>query len=226
MTWIDNNSGCKGVCERVPTVTPKELGIPGCTEASCFDEVLVQSFKQRLPEPNKDALVVLHLQGSHGPAYFKRYPGQGAFQPTCDTNRIQDCSPAALMNTYDNTIEYTSRVLDATIHELKELQKTRDVVLVFISDHGESLGEKGLYLHGMPMVLAPQEQYRIPMIFWLSKGAEKRLGVKRSCLQAVASAPWSHDNLFHTLLGLKTVKTLEYKQSLDILAAAKNKEGC
>lgn len=226
VSWIDNNSGCKGVCERIKTITPRDLNLPNCNESVCYDETLVTSLEQNLPSPATDAMVVLHLQGSHGPAYFKRYPQPGPFQPTCDTSRIQDCSSVALVNTYDNTIEYTSQVLDSTIHALKRLEGERDVVMVYVSDHGESLGENGLFLHGMPMMLAPKEQYKVPMIFWLSKGAERRIGVNRSCMAAIESDPWTHDNLFHTLLGLKTVTTMEYKQSLDIFALARAKGGC
>lgn len=225
VSWIDNNSGCKGVCERVPTKMVRNMGIPRCTQDTCYDESLVDAMASQISSTS-DSLIVLHLQGSHGPAYFKRYPNPGVFEPACDTIKIQDCSRETLLNAYDNSIEYTSQVLDQIIHALMKRDSEVDAMMIYISDHGESLGEKGLYLHGMPMILAPKEQYQIPMIFWLSAGAEYQLNIKSSCLKQIAAQPISHDNLFHTLLGMKRISSVVYKENMDLLTLSRSKSPC
>ena len=221
--WVDNNSGCKGVCDRVESVNVSRD--PGCPDGQCQDEVLVAALKQRLPRVQSDTLLILHQQGSHGPAYFKRYPAPGRFQPTCMTNRIQDCPREALINTYDNTIDYTSRVLAMAIDLLASDQE-RDTVLLYVSDHGESLGERGIFLHGLPRILAPHEQSHVPMLLWMSAGAKGRLVPAGECLRALQPRALSHDNLFHTLLGAFGVEANVYRASLDILALAADASRC
>lgn len=223
VSWLDNNSGCKGVCSRVEAVDLSRS--PGCVDGQCQDDVLVAALKERLPEVKTDALVVLHQQGSHGPAYYKRYPAPGPFQPTCTTNRIQDCSREALVNTYDNTIDYTSRMLASAV-DLLAAEEGRDTLLLYLSDHGESLGERGIYLHGLPRVLAPHEQTHVPMLLWMSRGAHSRLMSTGGCMRALAPRGLSHDNLFHTLLGVFGVSTSAYRGKLDIFAMANDASEC
>lgn len=225
VSWIENNSGCKQVCKRVPTSTVDDLR--GCARGDgCFDEALVPALEQKISSSSNDALVVLHQRGSHGPAYYKRYPAPARFTPTCDSNRLQECDGQALINTYDNTIDYTSRVLARTIDRLAEESSGRDVLLVYVSDHGESLGERGVYLHGMPRWMAPHEQFHVPMLMWMNNGARQTLAPEMSCLQALASQPASHDNLYHTLLGAFGVQTGVYRSELDLLAAARGHRAC
>ena len=228
--WLDNNSGCKGVCQRVPSVDLSRNTDPGlCDGRECLDGVLVRGLREGLAGSagagalvDEDGLTVLHMKGSHGPAYHRRYPPSSRrFEPTCDTNEIQRCSQDALRNTYDNSIVYTSEILAQIIDVLAAQADRVDSVLLYASDHGESLGEKGVYLHGLPRIVAPAEQTSIPMIAWLSAGAQQRLGVSRAALQQTASKSYSHDNLAPTLLGSFGVQTRAYRAELDLLVQAR-----
>lgn len=224
VSWLENNSGCKGVCQRVATQSMVGAAIPGvCEDNECFDEVLLRGLQQRLASTASDSLLILHMKGSHGPAYFRRVPASARrFKPTCDTSEIQRCSPESLRNSYDNSIAYTSTILAQTIDLLAAQADRVDSVVLYVSDHGESLGERNIYLHGMPMMFAPSEQTRVPMLAWLSAGAPRRLGLDRLDLQCAAQAPLSHDNLFHTLLGFFDVSTAAYRPSLDLSTLARN----
>ena len=223
--WLDNNSGCKGVCQRVDTQFPGQGAMAGpCGPEECFDEVLLRGLQAAMtgPATGKDSLVVLHMKGSHGPAYYKRYPsGARRFAPTCDTNQIQSCERQALINTYDNSIAYTSEVLAQTIDWLAGESERMDSLLLYVSDHGESLGEGKVYLHGLPMLLAPTEQTAIPMMAWISAGIASRLQLDAGALQGVAGGTYSHNNLFHTLLGAFGTQTQAYRPELDLWAAAR-----
>ncbi len=228
VTWLENNSGCKGVCARVPTrapaPTPDSASL--CSESGCHDGILVQSLKDELHATDTDALVVLHMMGSHGPSYFKRYPAPGRFTPTCDTNRIQQCSREALVNTYDNSIDYTSTVIRQVVDVARNNADRLDIAVIYVSDHGESLGENNIYLHGLPPSLAPREQKEVPMLGWLSPPAAKALKLAEGCLSAISQAQYSHDNLFHTLIGFHGVSTTAYKPDLDLIARARAAPGC
>lgn len=224
VTWIDNNSGCKRVCDRVETI---KLRDDRCeSEGECFDEALLGALKRELDKPASDALVVLHQQGSHGPAYFKRYPQPPRFAPTCETSRLQDCTRESIVNTYDNTIDYTSRVLSQAIELLEKDASDRDILFVYISDHGESLGERGVFLHGMPRWIAPHEQSHVPMLVWMDEATQQRLAPDMVCLLATTQQPLSHDNLFHTLLGAFDVTTSLYSVELDVFAPARGSAEC
>jgi lipid A ethanolaminephosphotransferase len=227
VVWLDNNSGCKGVCDRVPSLQMPTIGQPSlCGDGVCQDEILVDALKDKLSGLTQDTTIVLHQMGSHGPSYFKRYPPPGRFQPTCDTNRIQTCSREALVNTYDNSIDYTTQVLAKAIRVARERQGAFDIAFLYVSDHGESLGEKGIYLHGLPPMLAPSEQRLVPMLAWLSPGANERLSLPDRCLAAVTKQSYSHDNLFHTMLGMYGVRTAAYQADLDVFARARSQPLC
>ncbi|EIT5471640.1 phosphoethanolamine--lipid A transferase [Campylobacter coli] len=202
-SWIDNNSGgCKGVCDRLSD--KQQL-------SSDWDENLLPFLKERLGNLDTQNIIVLHLQGSHGPTYYKRYPNEfKKFTPTCDTNELSKCDSEALINTYDNTLLYTDYLLSEIIKLLKE-KKDYESSLIYLSDHGESLGENGIYLHGMPYAIAPSYQTHIPVIFWsndkkLMMTAQNHKGLKLS-----------QDNLFSTLLGYFDVKTMVYESDYDLL---------
>ncbi|OOV05329.1 phosphoethanolamine transferase [Rhodoferax fermentans] len=221
--WLNNNSGCKGVCDRILWSDLSRTNDPAlCAGGECLDGVLLQGLRDGLAAATSDNLMVLHLMGSHGPAYYKRYPAVSRrFEPTCDTNDIQRCSVEALRNTYDNGIAYTSEVLAKQIDLLAAQAGRVDSVLLYISDHGESLGERNIYLHGLPKVLAPREQTQVPMLAWLSPGAWQRLGVNEAALRQLAAQPLSHDNLSPTLLGLFGVRTSAVRSALDLTAMAR-----
>ena len=228
--WIDNQSGCKGLCDRVAHVDTYGLKTPGlCVDGECFDEVMLQGLDQRIAtlDPARRArgvVLVLHQMGSHGPAYYRRTPPAfKTFMPECTSNVLQDCAREQLVNAYDNTIVYTDHVLAGVAQWLqgKAHDSAYDTAMVYVSDHGESLGENNLYLHGLPYALAPDTQTHVPMVSWISDAMRDRLGLRSDCLRARADDKLSHDNLFHALLGLLDVQTSLYRKELDWFAACR-----
>lgn len=220
LLWRDNDGGCKGACTRIPHTDMTQWKLQQfCKDNSCIDDVNFWRLDDMLDGVKQDTVLVIHLMGSHGPAYYQRYPAQYRhFTPTCDTNEIQDCTHQALMNTYDNTILYTDSVVSKTIDALKARQSTLNTALVYLSDHGESLGENGLYLHGTPYMLAPEQQTHIPFIFWLSKDYQQNFGVDAQCLRdQAAKEAVSQDNLFSTVLGMMNIWTSVYQPQMDLL---------
>ncbi|ANV98233.1 hypothetical protein BBW65_05205 [Helicobacter enhydrae] len=165
---------------------------------------------------HRSTFVVLHQLGSHGQAYHKRYPKEfERFAPICQTSEIQTCSQEALINTYDNSIAYTDFFVNSAIEQLKAIQKDYDVALWYVSDHGESLGENNMFMHGgMPYFMAPDEQTLIPSILWLGNGfdTQRESSIKKT------NSPLNHDYVFHTLLGLFGIKTSVYESNLDLTA--------
>jgi len=168
-------------------------------------------------------VIVLHVIGSHGPTYFLRYPPEHRkFTPDCQRSDIQNCSPDELMNTYDNTILYTDYIISEVVKKLQNQQDKFDPAMLYLSDHGESLGEKGMYLHGAPYSIAPIEQTSIPMLAWVSEDFSKDNHLDMACLaEHAAKGGFSHDNLFDSLLGLMNVKTEVYQPKLDIFASCR-----
>jgi lipid A ethanolaminephosphotransferase len=228
--WIDNQSGCKGVCERVPQALTKELKHPTlCTDGECFDEIMLHQLDERiqaLPAERraKGVVVIMHQMGSHGPAYYKRVPEQfKKFQPECKSNALQECTREQVVNSFDNTILYTDHFLGQAIQWLKKSEATAAPAMLYVSDHGESLGENNLYLHGLPYRVAPDFQKRVPWITWWSPRFEKQLGLSRTCLQNKAQTPLTHDNYFHSVLGLMNVISDIYRTELDVHADCRSK---
>lgn len=222
--WLDNQSGCKGVCDRVPNVATTALNVPEfCKDGECLDEVMLHELPKQLAALDparraKGTVVVMHQMGSHGPAYYKRSPtAMKQFLPECSSHALQNCPPEQIVNAYDNSILYADHFIAQTVKWLQS--QSRPTALMYLSDHGESLGEKGLYLHGMPYSMAPQEQTHVPMLVWLSKPLQRQRGWNMSCLQAQTGKALSHDNLFHSLLGLNQVSTRLVKPELDLFAA-------
>lgn len=225
--WLDNQSGCKGVCDRVPNVSTRDLTLPEwCADGECFDEAMLQGLDERIAalDPQRRArgvVLVMHQMGSHGPAYFRRTPAaHKAFTPECSSNTLSECPPDQLLNAYDNTIAYTDHFLGQTLKWLQAQadQGAYDTGLLYFSDHGESLGESGLYLHGVPYAFAPEQQTRVPMVTWLSAGLQQRSGIQADCLREKAATPLSHDNVFHSVLGLMDVRTTVRQPALDLYA--------
>lgn len=222
--WLDNQSGCKGVCDRVPHAETRELKDPElCPDGECFDEEMLRVLPERLRQLDpvrraRGTVVVMHQMGSHGPAYYKRTPTDfKVFMPECRSNVLQECSGQEIVNAYDNSVRYTDHFLGQTVAWLKS--QKRPTALVYVSDHGESLGEKGLYLHGMPYAMAPQEQTSVPMAAWFSKPMLGRLGWDQSCWLGQAGQPITHDNLFSSMLTLAQVQTHLYQPKLDVFSA-------
>jgi lipid A ethanolaminephosphotransferase len=219
--WRDNQSGCKGVCEGLPNETVSAATAPRlCQGEHCLDEALLQGLDgiaQGLPAG--DQLLVLHQLGNHGPAYDRRYPDAfRRFTPVCQTSDLRLCSREQIVNAYDNALLYTDHVLAQAIAWLRQDSTAHDTALIYVSDHGESLGDNGLYLHGVPQAIAPAVQTQVPMVVWLSQGLVKQQGIDLACLRQRSTQAASHDNLFHSLLGLMGVGTALYERSLDVLA--------
>ena len=190
-----------------------------CDEEGCLDEILVQHLRAELARDSGDKVYVLHMIGSHGPAYFRRYPAAfRRFTPTCDSVALQSCSIDQIRNRYDNTRLYTDHVLAQLTKLLEHNAPRRASTLLYVSDHGESTGEKGLYLHGAPYVFAPSEQTRVPMLLWSSQSFQDWRGLDTACAATRASAVLSHDHFFHTVLGLLNLQTAAYRPELDALA--------
>lgn len=220
--WKENDGGCKGVCNHVPTLEIEPKTFPEyCEGDSCYDEVLLQGLDQQIAGmkgKQGSKLVAFHLMGSHGPTYYRRYPAADrVFLPDCPRSDIENCSNEELVNTYDNTIRYTDKVLSQLIDKLKTLESQYNVGLVYLSDHGESLGAMGLYLHGTPYKFAPDDQTRVPLLTWLSPQLQRDRGLNQDCLrQEAGSKRFSHDNLFHSMLGIMDVQTQVYDGALDL----------
>jgi len=223
--WRDNQSGCKGVCEGLPQEQLDGASVPGvCAGGQCFDEILLDGMDRVWRDSRGNALVVMHQLGSHGPAYFRRYPPAFArFQPACGTDELRQCPDAEIVNAYDNTILYADHVLGKLIDWLAAAQSTHDTGMLYVSDHGESLGESGLYLHGVPYAIAPAVQTHVPFVAWLSPALQRDSGIDDACMRKRAQQPVSHDNLFHSLLGIFSVETKAYDPSLDIFAGCRAK---
>lgn len=223
--WLENDDGCKEVCNRVPTRKVYKSNDPRyCDGQSCFDEILLDNLEEYIASVKKDTFIVLHTIGSHGPTYYKRYPETfRKFRPTCDTADIQNCTREEIINTYDNTILYTDSVVSRAIGILKKFSHL-EAGLLYVSDHGESLGENNIYLHGLPYSIAPDEQKKIPMILWMSDTMKKLDHLDYGCIARQArEKTWSHDNLFHTLLALMEIRSSIYDRTLDIFDACRTK---
>jgi lipid A ethanolaminephosphotransferase len=218
--WLENNSSCKGVCARIPSQTTWSLGDTAyCDGGDCRDDLLVRQLGAALAKADNDLVVVMHQIGSHGPSYFKRFTDAfRVFTPTCDTNQLQSCTREEIVNSYDNSILYTDKILAETIGLLQGATDRFDTAMIYVSDHGESLGENGVYLHGMPYMFAPDAQKHVPMIVWASAGYRRKMTLDMACLALEADTAVSHDNLFHSILGMLDVRSDVYRQELDFFA--------
>ncbi|ODS92071.1 MAG: phosphoethanolamine transferase [Comamonas sp. SCN 65-56] len=230
--WLDNQSGCKGVCDRVHHADAIDGLSPQqrqqlCPGGECSDEAMLAGLDARiaaLPEAERarGVLLVLHQMGSHGPAYYKRSTAaQKTFEPECRTEVLSDCDQQALINAYDNSIVATDAFLAGTVDWLAQRSAQSDTGLLYVSDHGESLGEYGLYLHGMPYAVAPDVQKHVPMLAWFSAPLQQRLGLSPVCLRTHLDAPLTHDNLYSSVLTLLDVRSPSYNRALDLFAACR-----
>jgi lipid A ethanolaminephosphotransferase len=218
--WRDNNAGCKGVCARVQTIRYRpEADRDLCPHLYCYDEILLNDLAATLASVHTDTVIVMHQIGSHGPAYSERYPSEfEKFKPACHSNQLQRCSPEEVLNAYDNTIAYTDHALALTVELLRGASSHVDAMLLYVSDHGESLGEQGLFLHGLPYAFAPEAQRHVPMLMWLSPSYAARQGVAGDCLASHSATAVSHDNIYHTIMGAAEVRNASYDRQRDIVA--------
>jgi lipid A ethanolaminephosphotransferase len=215
--WWDNNTGDKDIAARLSVRRFTSVDVPEfCGRGECDDGVFLNPLETLAATITEDTVVVLHQIGSHGPAYYLRYPESfEKFKPACRTAEFKNCTTEEIANAYDNTIAYTDHFLNFAI-EVLQSQNRVAASLLYLSDHGESLGESGVYLHGLPYFMAPEQQTKVPMILWMSDAFQQQLSIGRNCVAEKAHTRLSHDNLFHSVLGMLDVKTRVYQASLDI----------
>jgi lipid A ethanolaminephosphotransferase len=221
--WRDNQSGCKGVCAGLPGDEVATLNGAGlCNLGHCLDEGLISDLDGRLQALARAAgpgtqVWVLHMLGSHGPSYVRRYPPAfERFTPACKSDELRGCTRDEVANAYDNSLLYTDHVLATAVRTLAAHAGAVDSALLYVSDHGESLGEANLYLHGMPYPIAPDVQKKVPWVMWFSDGFAAELQLDVSCLRAKRAQPVAHDHLFHTVLGLADVHTTLHDGAWDL----------
>jgi lipid A ethanolaminephosphotransferase len=219
--WLDNNSDSKGVAERVPYQSFKSSAVNPACDSECRDVGMLVNLQAYIDQhPQGDICIVLHQMGNHGPSYYKRYPPDfERFAPVCKSNELAECERSHVENTYDNAILYTDYFLAKVIELLRRNEDEFEAAMFYVSDHGESLGENHLYLHGLPDLLAPDNQKHVPMIAWFSDSFEED-EISVESLQAIRHGKFSHDNVFHTVLGLFEVKTAIYDRAKDLFPHA------
>jgi len=220
--WWDNNTGDQGTASRI--VEPRRMTATddpaACAEGECTDAVFLNPLKNALPKITRDTVIFLHMIGSHGPSYYLRYPKAAEhFTPACQTPEFADCTTEEIVNAYDNSIRFTDKVIAQTI-DLLAAQSNVVPAVLFLSDHGESLGEDGLYLHAAPYFMAPETQTTVPMVMWLPDSYRQTFKVDRPCLDAKATQPQSQDIVFHTVLGLMDIQTEVRDPALDLMACS------
>ena len=224
--WRDNQSGCKGVCAGLSFESFQHDDDPAfCDGERCLDEVMLKGLMEFSRGLTGDSVVVLHQLGNHGPSYYLRYPPRlRRFVPDCRTPELGECRREDIVNAYDNAVLYTDEFLAKTIR-LLSADPARDTAMIYLSDHGESLGEGGLYLHGVPYPIAPATQLKVPMVMWMSPGFASGRGIDMRCIRNKSGAALSHDNLFHSVLGLMQVSTRAYDRQRDLFVACETPGG-
>lgn len=178
-----------------------------CKTDCNYDEILLTNLKEQILSSTKDkVLIILHTSTSHGPTYSKKYPARfETFKPVCNSVELGQCSQEELINAYDNTIVYTDYLLHKIIEDLKQLNGFESTMM-FVSDHGESLGEKNLYMHGVPMSFAPKEQIEIPFIVWVSENSKK----------LKPNNNLSQNHVFHSVLNFLGIESPIYDEKMNI----------
>ena len=223
--WLENNSDCKGVCLRIPNeeISKTQPNNPFCKDKECLDESLLVNLQPYLDQVKDNTLIVLHSMGSHGPEYYKRYPKElEKFTPVCRTNQFSTCTQEELINVYDDSILYTDYFLSKVVELLKANQDRFDTAMWYVSDHGESLGENGVYLHAAPYAIAPEAQTHVPMVMWFGQNTLENQPLDSQCLKQKQDDPsLSHDHIFHSLLGYFSIQTALYQPTLDLFKSCR-----
>lgn len=202
--WRDNNSNSKDVALRVPYEDFKLAPANDSCDSECRDVGMLAGLQDYINRQPGDVMIVLHQMGNHGPAYYKRYPAEfERYKPTCNSGELAQCSEQEIINSYDNAILYTDYFLSKVIEFLKQNTPAYETVMLYVSDHGESLGEHGVFLHGMPYAIAPDAQTHVPILLWLGESDD----VDLAKIKSKVHEPNSHDAVFHTLLNAFEIKT-------------------
>ena len=215
--WRDNNSDSKGVALRVEYEnyrTAEKNTI--CDKNECRDEGMLVGLDDYIAQQkNKNILIILHQMGNHGPSYYKRYPKDfEKFTPICKTNQLENCTQEEISNAYDNAILYTDYFLAKVIDFLKKYDSRYKSAMIYMSDHGESLGENGIYLHGLPYFMAPDAQIHVGFLMWFGNKMKEEIDTEK--IEKNSSLKYTHNNLFHTLLGIFNVQVKVYEKEMDI----------
>ena len=215
--WRDNNSDSKGVATRMAYEDFQSPAKNSVCDVECRDVGMLAGLDEYIQSHhNQDVLIVLHQMGNHGPEYYRRYPQAfEKFTPVCHSSDLSKCSQAEIDNAYDNAILYTDYFLSEVIQLLKRYEGSHETAMLYLSDHGESLGEHGLYLHAAPYIIAPREQTHVPAILWLGKQFDYSI----SQVQPYKNYPLSHDDLFCTLLTAYELKSDTCQSHYDWLIA-------
>lgn len=215
LLWRDNNSDSKGVAHPDIYENFRSRDLNPVCDVECRDVGMLANLDNYIAAiPGGDIFIVLHQMGNHGPAYSHRYPIEfEQFTPACQSNQLETCSITEIINAYDNAILYTDYFLSQVIGFLEKYDDHFETAMLYVSDHGESLGEHGLYLHGLPSWMAPPEQTRVASIMWLGQGFSQQ----RETVVANTGQPVSHDNIFHTVLSLMEIRTNVFDATMDLL---------
>lgn len=218
--WLDNNSDSKGVASRAEYQDYKSPKVNPVCDTECRDVGMLAGMQSYIDaHPTGDILIVLHQMGNHGPAYHRRYPPEfEKFTPVCKSSDLSQCSREEIGNAYDNAILYTDHFLAKTIEFLENHDSKFETAMFYVSDHGESLGENGLYLHGLPKAIAPDTQLKVPAVMWFGKNFH---AVSSPALRQKSKMRFTHNNVFHTLLGFFEIEATVYNPGMDILNEAK-----
>jgi len=213
--WRDNNSDSKKVATRVEYQDYKNPDVNPLCDDECRDIGMLVGLQEYIDRNQEnDIFIVLHQMGNHGPAYYKRYPEDyERYTPVCRSNQFEECTTEEINNAYDNAILYTDYFLSQVIELLKKNTDRFETAMVYMSDHGESLGEHNVYLHGLPYAIAPDAQTHIGSVFWFGDNFK----IDQKALRNKSTKQFSQDNLFHTVLGLLEIKTTVYDKNLDMV---------
>lgn len=215
LLWRDNNSDSKGVAARIPYESFRSAPPNPVCDSECRDVGMLEGLNRFIDtHKDKHIMIVLHQMGNHGPAYYKRYPEAfETYTPVCRNNRLEQCDRRSIVNAYDNALRYTDSFLARTI-ALAKRYPDADVAVFYVADHGESLGENGIYLHGLPYFVAPEAQKHVGAFLWLNDTFWH--DIDTAALEAKRDKPVSHDWIFHTVLGLFGVQSDAYDPRLDL----------
>lgn len=191
-----------------------------CEGNECgYDGVLLSHLAEQIAASDKQKVfVVLHQTGSHGPSYYSKYPKEfEVFKPVCRSVELSKCTQAELINAYDNTILYNDHFLDQLRQTLAGIKDTSSAFL-YVSDHGESLGEGGIYLHGTPYSIAPEQQLHVPFLVWMSPSFIDQQHINVDTLKSRESS--TQANVFHSVMGAFDMRSEIYNKDLDMFGAA------
>ena len=200
-------------------LTDSELSEQYPDENKNYDGILIKGIRDRIESsPKNKVLIVLHTSTSHGPKYADKYPKEfEVYKPVAKNVEEGEKNIGMLINAYDNTIRYTDFLLDSLINTLRAMEEWNSA-MIFISDHGESLGENKMFMHGLPMRLAPKVQYEIPFFVWTSKGFRdyKPTSSKQDAPEGELPAVLEQHYIFHSVLNLLSIQSPAYKKDFDI----------